>query len=459
MLAALLLAGADVLRINASHTTPAQLEEWILLIRRVSGSLRKTVGILVDLQGPRVRTGLLRGGSPLLLKKGSLVWIVPGAGMSAGSVIATPCREFLPMVKKGDSVLLDNGLLQLKVLSLEKGGARCRVMQGGLLGENKGINLPHAPSTLPSLTKKDLADLAVVVRQPVDYIALSFVRNPSDVLALKDWLRRRREIPVIAKIEKPSAVRQIRPILADADGIMVARVDLGIEMGVEKIPAVQKGLIEQAHRAEVPVITATEMLETMLEKPHPSRAEVSDVANAVFDGTDAVMLSGETAVGKYPVQAVRTMSGILQEAERHLKEFSAGAPRPPARRTPSPVHAITGAALKAAENLRAKAIVVFTLSGKTALLVSLLKPACPIISMTFSMAVRTRLTLLRGVIPLPMRRSASTDEMIRQANQAILQSGLLKRGDPVVVVSGKQALPGARYMAKIHLLGERLISR
>ena len=459
-LAALILAGADVLRINASHTTPARLEEWILLIRRVSGSLRKTVGILVDLQGPRVRTGLLQGGGPLLLKKGKPVWIVPGAGAGADSIITTPCREFPRMVKKGDSVLLDNGLLQLKVLSFEKGGVRCRVMQGGLLGENKGINLPHAPATLPSLTKKDLADLGVAVRHPVDYIALSFVRNEQDVLALKGWLRRRREIPIIAKIEKPSAVRQIRPILAEADGIMVARGDLGIEMGVEKIPAVQKGLIEQAHRAEVPVITATEMLETMMEKPRPSRAEVSDVANAVFDGTDAVMLSGETAVGKYPVQSVRTMSGILQEAERHLKKFSAEDPRQPARRTtPSPVHAITGAALKAAESLRAKAIVVFTLSGRTALLVSLLKPACPIISMTSSPAVRTRLTLLRGVIPLPMRRSASTDEMIRQANQTILQSGLLKRGDPVVVVSGKQALPGARYMAKIHLLGERLISR
>ncbi len=458
-LAALILAGVDVLRINASHTTPARLEEWIRLIRRVSRSLRKTTGILVDLQGPRVRTGLLQGGS-LFLKKGGTVWIVPGAKAGSGSIIATSCREFPRMIRKGDPVLLDNGLLKLKVLSLEKTGVRCRVMQGGLLRENKGINLPHAPATLPSLTKKDLADLEVAVRHPVDYIALSFVRNAEDVLALKGWLRRRRaRIPVIAKIEKPSAVRQIRSVLAKADAIMVARGDLGIEMGVEKIPAVQKDLIEEAHRAEVPVITATEMLETMMEKPRPSRAEVSDVANAVFDGTDAVMLSGETAVGKYPVQAVRTMSGILEEAERHIREFSAGAPRMPARRTPSPVHAITGAALKAAENLRAKAIVVFTLSGKTALLVSLLKPACPILSMTSSEAVRTRLTLLRGVIPLPMRRSASTDGMIRQANQVILQTGLLKRGDPVVVVSGKQALPGARYMAKIHLLGERLISR
>ncbi len=451
-LKALILAGADVLRINASHTTPARLREWILLIRKVSGSLKKTVGILVDLQGPRVRTGRLRGGGSLLLKKGAAVWIRPGPAPGGGAVITTPCLKFPRMVKTGDSVLLDNGLLQLRVLSLEKTGVRCRVLRGGLLRENKGINLPHAPATLPSLTKKDLADLAVAAGQQVDYIALSFVRNESDVLALKSWLRRHKEIPVIAKIEKPSAVRQIRSVLAAADGIMVARGDLGIEMGVEKVPAVQKRLIEEAHRAEVPVITATEMLETMMEKLRPSRAEVSDVANAVFDGTDAVMLSGETAVGKYPVQAVRTMSSILLEAERHIKAFSAGLSPPPGRRDPSPVHAITGAALKAAEGLRAKAIVVFTLSGKTALLVSLLKPACPIITMAPSKAIRTRLTLLRGVIPLPMRRSSNTDEMIRQANRSILQTGLLKRGDPVVVVSGKQALPGARYMAKIHLV-------
>ncbi len=455
----LLLAGANVLRINASHTTPDTLRDWILRIRRVSKAVRKPVGILVDLQGPRVRTGLLPGGGPMPLRKGTTAWIVPGAKTGGGMIIATPCREFPRMVKKGDSVLLDNGLLELKVLSLEKNGVRCRVMRGGLLGQNKGINLPHAPATLPSLTKKDLADLRVVVRHPVDYIALSFVRDPADVRALKNWLGPRRQIPVIAKVEKPSAVRWIRPILDEADGIMVARGDLGIELGAEKIPAIQKELIEEAHRAEKPVITATEMLETMIEKPRPTRAEVSDVANAVFDGTDAVMLSGETAVGKHPVQAVRMMSLIIEEAERRIKEFSVVSRLPARRMASSPVHAITGGAMKAAESLRAKAIVVFTRSGRTALLVSLLKPACPVLSMTFSESVRSRLTLLRGVIPLPMRHAASTDEMIRQANAVILQSGLLKRGDPVVVLSGKQALPGARYMAKIHLLGERLISR
>ncbi len=450
-LKALIAAGADVLRINASHTTPARLREWILFIRRAARSLKKPVGILVDLQGPRVRTGLLKGTNPLPLRKGDEVSILVSSRPGSGTLITTPCLEFPSMVKKGDPVLLDNGLLELRVLSVAKTGVRCQVIRGGPLGENKGINLPHAPTVLPSLTKKDLADLAVAAGQAVDYIALSFVRTESDVLALKKWLRRRgTEIPVIAKIEKPSAVKQIESILAESDGIMVARGDLGIEMGVEKIPSVQKELIERAHRAGVPVITATEMLETMIEKPRPTRAEVSDVANAVFDGTDAVMLSGETAIGKYPVQAVRTMSEIILEAERHIKKIFY---RQPARKISSPIHAITQAALEAAENLKAKAIVVFTRSGKTALLVSLLKPACPVITLTPSERITTRLTLLRGVTPVHMRHYANTDEMIRQADRLILKIGLLKRGDPVILVSGRQAMPGARYMAKIHFIG------
>ncbi len=459
-LKALILAGADVLRINSSQTTPARLRQWILSIRRVSRSLKKPVGILVDLQGPRVRTGPLRGAAAVLLKKGTRVWMATGKREGTPTLITTPCREFPAMVKKGDPILLDNGLLELEVLSVEKRRVRCRVIRGGLLGQNKGINLPHAPSTLPSLTKKDLLDLAVAAGQQIDYLALSFVRGESDVRVLKSWLqRRRKEIPVIAKIEKPSAVKRIGPILAAADGIMVARGDLGIEMGIEKVPSVQKELIERAHRAGLPVITATEMLETMVEKPRPTRAEVSDVANAVFDGTDAVMLSEETAVGRYPTQAVRMMSTVILEAERHIQTAGGSVPQPAARPDRSPVHAITHAALQAAERLKAKAILVFTRSGKTALLASLLNPACPLIALTSSERIKTRLTLLKGVIPLRMRRSASTDQMIRQANRKILRIGLLKRGDPVVVLSGRQALPGARYMAKIHLIGERLISR
>ena len=363
----LLIAGADILRINASHTTPARLAEWIHFIRRVSASLNKTVGILVDLQGPRVRTGALRGADRILLKKGDELSIIAGAKENSGTAIATPCREFAGMVKKGDPILIDNGLLELQVLSVEKQRVRCRVLRGGTLGANKGINLPHAPVTLPPMTAKDLADLEVAARLEVDFIALSFVRSEADLEALKKWLARRgKEIPVIAKIEKPSAVKRIKQILAVADGIMVARGDLGIEMGVEKIPAVQKQLIARAHRAQLPVITATQMLETMMESSRPTRAEVSDVANAVFDGTDAVMLSGETSIGKYPIPAVRTMATIIREAERHSRRPShEHAAELASKKDLSPVYAITQAALEAAEHSKARAIVVFTRSGKT----------------------------------------------------------------------------------------------
>lgn len=460
-LKSLLGAGADILRINASHTTPARLAEWIHSIRRVSASMNKTVGILVDLQGPRVRTGALKGLERLLLKKGDDLWIAAGVKENSGAAIATPCREFPGMVKKGDPVLIDNGLLELQVLSVEKRRVRCRVIRGGYLGANKGINLPHAPVTLPPMTAKDLADLEVAARLDVDFIALSFVRSKSDVEALKKWLKRRRkEIQVIAKIEKPSAVKQISSILEVADGIMVARGDLGIEMGVEKVPAVQKQLIARAHQAQLPVITATQMLETMMESPRPTRAEVSDVANAVFDGTDAVMLSGETSIGKYPIPTVRTMATIIREAERHSQRpMHQHTAELASKKNSSPVYAITQAALEAAEHSKARAIVVFTRSGKTARLISVLSPACPIIIMTASERINRQLTLLKGVLPLRMKQSANTDEMIRNADAAILKAGLLKRGDVVVVVSGKQALPAARYMAKIHLIGERFLAR
>ena len=454
-LRAMIQEGVDILRINASHTTPEGLRHWIVNIRRVTASLRRTVGILVDLQGPRVRTGRLRDGGPVELRRGQAVTIRVSRQPGDGRHITTPCRAFPAMVRPGDHVLLDNGTMTLRIVRVARDRVHASVLVGGRLGENKGINLPNAPATLPALTPKDLADLAVAVPLHVDYLALSFVRREEDVLALQRWLARHRAtIPIIAKMEKPGALQHIGPILDHVDGLMVARGDLGIEMGVEKVPAIQKALILQAHLARVPVITATEMLETMIERPHPTRAEVSDVANAVLDGTDAVMLSGETAIGRHPVEAVRTMRRIIREAERHpqsvaLADSDAGFPGT------SPVHAITYAALYAAHNLGAKAIVVFTRSGKTARLISTLRPTCPIVALTPSERISAQLTLLRGVVPIVIRSSNNTDQMIRRGDEAILRRRVLHRGDPVVVLSGKQALPGARYMTQIHRLGER----
>ncbi|PIQ86721.1 MAG: pyruvate kinase, partial [Candidatus Omnitrophica bacterium CG11_big_fil_rev_8_21_14_0_20_45_26] len=390
ILAALLREGADVLRINASHTTPEGLREWIHKIREAAEIVQKNISILVDLQGPRVRTGRIKKGR-IVLKPKTQINIRIGPDIGSNSEIVTPCREFSRMIRAGDRVLLDNGVMELEAQFVEPECVQCRVITGGVLGENKGINLPNAPVTLPALTTKDLADLKIAEELNVDYVALSFVRSEEDVLTIKQWLEKAgKNIPVIAKIEKPRAVNRIQQILEHTDAVMIARGDLGIEMGVEKIPAIQKRLIKFANDRKVPIITATQMLESMMHCPRPTRAEASDVANAVFDGTDAVMLSGETAIGKYPVEAVRTMSRIILEAESHVKE----SPENGQQATKgSELDAIVRAAKDAAHYLKAEAIVVFTVSGKTAVHISKLGSDLPIIVLTPSKEVQARLAL------------------------------------------------------------------
>jgi len=451
----LILEGVDVFRVNASHSNPKSLGEWFGRIRRASARLKKSVAILVDLQGPRVRTGSITN-PPMCLETGTRVRFEMSSRPSNGSRITTSCMSFIRMLKKGDPILIDNGALKLSVESVGKKSALCRVVDGGILGENKGINLPNAPTTLPALTTKDLVDLKRAVTLGADYIALSFVRSSDDVQAVRRWMKRHHtDIPVIAKIEKPRAVQDIRPILDCADGIMVARGDLGIEMGVEKVPSVQKMLIEQAIRFKVPVITATQMLESMMESRHPNRAEVSDIANAVFDGTDAVMLSGETAIGRYPVECVRTMRRIIEEAEKGgqaAPEVRMSAPRDKTRIN---LRAITQAALYAARELEAKGIMVFTLSGKTAQYVSKLNPQCAVLAVSRSAKTVAQLSLLRGVRAIYLRRSHSMDDMILRAEREALRAKVLKKGDAVVLVYGKRALPGILYTIAIHYLGAK----
>ena len=453
-LESLILAGADVMRINASHTTPEGIAGWVKRIRKAAARVRHPVGIMVDLQGPRLRTGKLKDGRPVSLKTGEKILLEASSRAGDRGLVTTSCREFPGMVKKGDPILLDNGLMELRVL--EKKGVRvlCRVVIGGLLKENKGINLPKAPITLPALTRKDIGDLKAAVKLDVGFIALSFVRTEKDVAALQHWLTvRHKRIPVIAKIEKPSALKHIEAILDISDGIMVARGDLGIELGVEKVPAIQKRLIEAANRAAVPVITATQMLESMIEKATPTRAEVSDIANAVFDGTDAVMLSGETSVGEYPLNTVQVMADIIREAEKSRLHTDGGMipmPRPGASHEDLAIYSITRAACSAQSGLKAHAIIVFTLSGKTARLVSKFKPESPVLALCPNEKVSRRLAILRGVIPLLIQYGKNTDQMLARSDKVILASGLLKRGDTVVVVSGRQALPASRYMLTVH---------
>ena len=452
----LLRAGADVVRINASHTSVQGLCEWVVRVRSAASSLKKSVPILVDLQGPRVRTGSLAGKRPLELLEGGLIEIRTTQAAGSEKFIATDCRPFSSMVKKGDPVLLDNGLIRLTALESHEGGVKCRVMAGGILGENKGINLPNAPVTLPALTLKDKMALRAAAEMGVSYVALSFVRSREDVLDVKRYLRRlKREIPVIAKIEKPRAVTFLRDILKESGGIMVARGDLGIEMGVEKVPALQKTLIAESCRAGLPVITATQMLESMMDKVTPSRAEVSDIANAVFDGTDAVMLSGETAVGKYPIEAVSMMARIIKEAEKNLGAWKHAAAMEVMGDFTPETHAISHAAFHAAEEFKAKAVIVFTVSGKSVLLFSRYHSQVPVIALTSSEVECQRLSLLRGVFPMVLDYCKSTDHMVKKADQIILKRGLLRKGDPVILLSGRQALPAARYMTKLHRIDER----
>lgn len=454
LLRALIDEGVDVFRINASHSNPESLTFWFNLIRRVSMEMGRHIAILVDLQGPRIRTGRIKK-APLYLETGKAVTMHVGSRVSDGTFLTTDCREFLEMVKKGDTVLIDNGTVELKVESIRKSAVNCRIINGGPVGNNKGINLPSAPITLPALTDKDLVDLAAAAKLGADYIALSFVRSRSDMMTIKRWMQKNHvKIPVIAKIEKPQAVKNIQSILGLADGIMVARGDLGIEMGVEKVPRVQKRLIEEAEKANAPVITATQMLETMIDNPHPTRAEVSDIANAVFDGTDAVMLSGETSVGKYPVNAVRIMRKIIQEAEGRSKET-------PEKRWDDGtadrsvyLPAIAHAAYNAAQEAKAKAIVIFTRSGRIARHLSKLKPGCTMLAATDSMKTLAQLNLLRGVRPIFVEKSLNPQEMIWRTDAEIVRAKILKKGDAIIVISGPWALPGSLFMLAIHRVGE-----
>ncbi len=309
--------------------------------------------------------------------------------------------------------------------------------------------------TLPALGAKDLLDLRAAARAGVDYIALSFVRSADDVRTVKRWLKKNgKNIPVIAKIEKPKAVQSFSEILEAADGVMVARGDLGIEMGVEKVPVIQKRLIQEANRQHLPVITATQMLESMIQQPYPTRAEASDVANAVFDGTDAVMLSGETAIGQYPLETIRVMSEIIRDAEKHMGEIPAELPS--RKKIPDgdlAISAITHAARHAAKDLGAKAILVFTLTGKSAILLSKFRPVAPIIALTPNEKISRMLNLFRGIFPLEIRYDKSPHGMIRAADRKVIQAGFLKRNDPVVLLSGKFAFPGTRFMTKVHSIG------
>lgn len=449
---ALLQAGMDVARLNFSHGEWADHERAVQTVRQAAAELDHPVAILQDLQGPKMRTGAMQGGSVELVD-GREVVITTRPVEGTAERICSSYESLARDVQPGDTILLDDGLIELRVLASDGEEVRCRVVHGGTLSDHKGINLPGVRVSTSALTPKDREDLRFGLELGVDYVALSFVRSPEEILDLQAILAAaRREVPVIAKLEKPEAIACLEEILTVADGVMIARGDLGVEMPLEQVPAIQKRIIREANARGVVVITATQMLESMRENPRPTRAEASDVANAVFDGTDALMLSGETAVGKFPVEAVATMSRIIHEAEQAV-----GGGRPGERVPLQGVEAIPNAAAEvaceAAEELGAKAIVAFTRSGFTARLVSKYHPTVPVLALTPDPAVQRRLNLFWGVLPRRMEPLPSMESMIHKVDEELLRSGLAQAGDRVVLVAGFP--PGSRTnFVKFHQVGE-----
>ena len=446
----LIKAGVDVFRLNMSHGTQESHRQTFRMIRKVvSESGLPPVAILGDLCGPKIRVGSLEGGQVELVTD-SLVRLVTDEIIGDGSTFQVSYSGLGRGMKPGMAVLLADGMLEMEVLTARPGEVDCRVVKGGLLKEKKGVNFPGMPLDLPSLTEKDESDLVLLLEEQADYIALSFVREPADVTALKDRITASGcATPVVAKIERPEAVKDLWEIVREADCVMVARGDLGVEMPPELVPPIQKRIIRLCHQLRKPVITATQMLESMVWNPRPTRAEVSDVAGAVFDGTDGLMLSEETAAGAYPLLAVSMMDKVAQEAERHLADAQYSS-----ERVTGPMDAVASSACRVAEDLKAKAIICFTRSGGTALLLSKYRPSTVIIAATPDPAVLRRMRLYFGVIPLMVDLRPDTDGMLWEVERASLERGLVKEGDLVVLTLGIPPSQSGTNLMKVHRIGE-----
>ncbi len=421
----------DVARLNFSHGDYAFHERVIRRIRRIARRLDKPVALLQDLPGPKIRVGSLKG-NQAVLQNGQILVLTTRKIVGDDHIVSVSYKDFHRYVKKGDPILLGDGEIELEVIKSGRDEIRCKIVVGGVLSSHKGIHLPQGSLDLPPLTRKDKDDLAFGIKRGVDFVALSFVRDGKDIIyARREMKKMGAEIPIIAKIEKHEALDHIDSILEAVDGIMVARGDLGLEIAPEKIPANQKMIIQKANRLGKPVITATQMLRSMVQNPRPTRAEVADVANAVLDGTDALMLSEESATGSYPVEAVRTMSQVAVETERIL------APRFQMEGIKRSVpEAISQAAISLARNLQVKAFLIPTTSGSTARMIARYRPAQPIIAISPYPKTVTALSLVWGVYPFQTRPFQSTDELIKMAQKKALSLGYVKKRDLVVITAG-----------------------
>lgn len=452
MIRKLFEAGVNVFRLNASHGTQQEHLARIRKVRALSAELDIHAGILLDLQGPKIRLGQFSGGG-CTLPTGGIFTITTEPVLGNCERASTSYKDFARDLKPGDRVLIADGSVELRVLDTDGTEARCEVITGGAISDRKGINLPGANVSTPSLTEKDLSDLHFGLEAGVDMVALSFVRNPDDVRSLRSVLQRTgSSIPIIAKIEKPEAWQQIDAIIESANGVMVARGDLGVEIALEKVPAIQKSIIRRARAAGRFVITATQMLESMIENASPTRAEVSDVANAIYDGTDAVMLSAETSAGKFPVEAVRMMAKIAEEAEQSIHRQGFKEPPP----IPNPTHAqiVADAAYRAARSAGVAAIAVFTSTGFSARLIARYRPPVPIYAFTSKHGVARRLSIIYGVQAVLITEGATTDEMLFQVDYTLTVRNWVKEKDSIVFVAGQPiGTAGTTNLMKLHRIG------
>jgi pyruvate kinase len=433
MIEKLVHAGMDVARLNFSHGTHEDRARMVAAVRRASAHYEKPIGILADLQGPKIRTGKLVGGKPVRLRFGQRFTITTRNILGTEEGVSTTFRALPEAVHKGDRVLLNDGEVALRVISVHGQDVITQVENGGDIGEHKGINLPGVKLKIPSMTPKDRKDLVSAMAIGADYLAISFVRTAADVRAAKQAIARTgKDTPVISKLEKPEAIDNLDEILAISDGVMVARGDLGVEMSPEKVPVVQKQIILKARNALIPVITATQMLDSMQKNPRPTRAEASDVANAIFDGSDALMLSGESAAGLYPLESVMMMDRIIREAEASVTQL----PRPARSGNLQINEVIAEAICHAAEELNLKVVAVFTEKGSSAGLVSKYRPRAPIVAFSPVQQTRRRLSLYWGVLPRSMGSVHDIDKLAATAEKRLLEEKLVKRGDIIGVVAG-----------------------
>ena len=451
----LVRAGLDVARLNFSHGSHAQKAELIAMVRKVSREEDKPICILADLQGPKIRTGTLVDHKPVLLVEGKRLTITPQTIDGTAERVSTVFTTLAENLKPGDQILLSDGLIELRVLELRGADVITEIVNGGLLGEKKGINLPGISVKVPSLTEKDEEDLEFALKAGCDTVAVSFVQTADDVRYVKGRIAALgSDAWVIAKLEKPQAIDHLDSILEAADAIMVARGDLGVEVPPEKVPAIQKHIIRRAADYKKPVITATQMLESMVENPRPTRAEASDVANAIYDGSDAVMLSAESAAGKYPVESIAMMNKIIIETESQMM-LEPRAMVSGKRRSLTVPETICECMAHSAQDLDLAAIAIFTESGNTARLLSKYRPESPIYALSPFEHVVRRSMLLWGTYPIQCERFVSTDSLVNTAEEILESRGFVKAREVVGIVAGTATKTGATNFMRLHLIGDR----